>query len=153
MKKCLYRSWQDSNLQSPDPKSGALSIRPHDPRLTLVQCLKSSCMHCRPDWNTWKANSSANTIEGLILQTLIMDWRLSHISQRLFWAEQKNRCPLCLPPSLRPVIYYSLEDQSLQLIVFTEKVAFHTYFSLACNECMRIWHKIGTTGVTVGRVA
>ena len=21
--------WQDSNLQSPDPKSGALSIRPH----------------------------------------------------------------------------------------------------------------------------
>ena len=24
------RSWQDSNLQSPDPKSGALSIRPHD---------------------------------------------------------------------------------------------------------------------------
>ena len=26
-----YRSWQDSNLQSPDPKSGALSIRPHDP--------------------------------------------------------------------------------------------------------------------------
>ena len=28
-KKC--RSWQDSNLQSPDPKSGALSIRPHDP--------------------------------------------------------------------------------------------------------------------------
>ena len=153
MKKCLYRSWQDSNLQSPDPKSGALSIRPHDPRLTLVQCFKSSCMHCRPDWNTWKANSSANTIEGLILQTLIMDWRLSHIFKRLFWAEQKNRCPLCLPPSLRPVIYYSLEDQSLQLIVFTEKFAFHTYFSLACNACMRIWYKIGTTGVTVGRVA
>ena len=24
------RSWEDSNLQSPDPKSGALSIRPHD---------------------------------------------------------------------------------------------------------------------------
>ena len=23
------RAWQDSNLQSPDPKSGALSIRPH----------------------------------------------------------------------------------------------------------------------------
>ena len=23
------RPWQDSNLQSPDPKSGALSIRPH----------------------------------------------------------------------------------------------------------------------------
>ena len=23
------RQWQDSNLQSPDPKSGALSIRPH----------------------------------------------------------------------------------------------------------------------------
>ena len=29
------RSWQDSNLQSPDPKSGALSIRPHDPAETL----------------------------------------------------------------------------------------------------------------------
>ena len=25
----LIRPWQDSNLQSPDPKSGALSIRPH----------------------------------------------------------------------------------------------------------------------------
>ena len=24
-----FRTWQDSNLQSPDPKSGALSIRPH----------------------------------------------------------------------------------------------------------------------------
>ena len=24
-----HRPWQDSNLQSPDPKSGALSIRPH----------------------------------------------------------------------------------------------------------------------------
>ena len=24
-----FRPWQDSNLQSPDPKSGALSIRPH----------------------------------------------------------------------------------------------------------------------------
>ena len=24
-----FRAWQDSNLQSPDPKSGALSIRPH----------------------------------------------------------------------------------------------------------------------------
>ena len=27
--KKLFRPWQDSNLQSPDPKSGALSIRPH----------------------------------------------------------------------------------------------------------------------------
>ena len=27
--KYLNRPWQDSNLQSPDPKSGALSIRPH----------------------------------------------------------------------------------------------------------------------------
>ena len=27
--KFLSRPWQDSNLQSPDPKSGALSIRPH----------------------------------------------------------------------------------------------------------------------------
>ena len=26
------RPWQDSNLQSPDPKSGTLSIRPHGPR-------------------------------------------------------------------------------------------------------------------------
>ena len=26
-----FRLWQDSNLQSPDPKSGALSIRPHSP--------------------------------------------------------------------------------------------------------------------------
>ena len=25
----LDRAWQDSNLQSPDPKSGTLSIRPH----------------------------------------------------------------------------------------------------------------------------
>ena len=25
----ITRAWQDSNLQSPDPKSGALSIRPH----------------------------------------------------------------------------------------------------------------------------
>ena len=28
-KKSRNRPWQDSNLQSPDPKSGALSIRPH----------------------------------------------------------------------------------------------------------------------------
>ena len=27
------RPWQDSNLQSPDPKSGALSIRPHGLRM------------------------------------------------------------------------------------------------------------------------
>ena len=30
-----YRSWQDSNLQSSDPKSDALSIRPHDPYMIL----------------------------------------------------------------------------------------------------------------------
>ena len=29
LKKEKFRAWQDSNLQSPDPKSGALSIRPH----------------------------------------------------------------------------------------------------------------------------
>ena len=29
-----FRPWQDSNLQSPDPKSGALSIRPHGPTWT-----------------------------------------------------------------------------------------------------------------------
>ena len=29
------RPWQDSNLQSPDPKSGALSIRPHGLILTV----------------------------------------------------------------------------------------------------------------------
>ena len=29
IKKKKFRTWQDSNLQSPDPKSGALSIRPH----------------------------------------------------------------------------------------------------------------------------
>ena len=28
-RKKYFRPWQDSNLQSPDPKSGALSIRPH----------------------------------------------------------------------------------------------------------------------------
>ena len=28
--KRMYRTWQDSNLQSPDPKSGALSIRPQE---------------------------------------------------------------------------------------------------------------------------
>ena len=28
--KGILRSWQDSNLQSSDPKSDALSIRPHD---------------------------------------------------------------------------------------------------------------------------
>ena len=28
-RRSLIREWQDSNLQSPDPKSGALSIRPH----------------------------------------------------------------------------------------------------------------------------
>ena len=28
--KGMYRTWQDSNLQSPDPKSGALSIRPQE---------------------------------------------------------------------------------------------------------------------------
>ena len=31
------RPWQDSNLQSPDPKSGALSIRPHDLLLNIKQ--------------------------------------------------------------------------------------------------------------------
>jgi hypothetical protein len=34
------RPWQDSNLQSPDPKSGALSIMPHD--------LLSDNKHVRP---------------------------------------------------------------------------------------------------------
>ena len=32
-----YRAWQDSNLQSPDPKSGALSIRPHALSHTFVK--------------------------------------------------------------------------------------------------------------------
>ena len=40
------RPWQDLNLQSPDPKSGALSIRPHG--LTWIVCklqkLKSSSL-------------------------------------------------------------------------------------------------------------
>ena len=31
-----FRSWQDSNLQSPDSKSDALSIRPHDPYLNTL---------------------------------------------------------------------------------------------------------------------
>ena len=31
------RAWQDSNLQSPDPKSGALSIRPHAPVMLMVE--------------------------------------------------------------------------------------------------------------------
>jgi hypothetical protein len=30
------RPWQDSNLQSPDPKSGALSIRPQGPTETKL---------------------------------------------------------------------------------------------------------------------
>ena len=34
-----YRSWQDSNLQSSDPKSDALSIRPHDPPLRWEKML------------------------------------------------------------------------------------------------------------------
>ena len=37
----LSRVWQDSNLQSPDPKSGALSIRPH----TLSQYCIRRCNH------------------------------------------------------------------------------------------------------------
>ena len=32
-----FRPWQDSNLQSPDPKSGALSIRPHGPTWTILK--------------------------------------------------------------------------------------------------------------------
>ena len=36
----IIRSWQDSNLQSPDPKSGALSIRPHDQ--TESRCIEFS---------------------------------------------------------------------------------------------------------------
>ena len=31
-----FRSWQDSNLQSSDPKSDALSIRPHDPYMNIL---------------------------------------------------------------------------------------------------------------------
>ena len=31
-----FRSWQDSNLQSSDPKSDALSIRPHDPYMIIL---------------------------------------------------------------------------------------------------------------------
>ena len=30
------RPWQDSNLQSPDPKSGALSIRPHELTMSVL---------------------------------------------------------------------------------------------------------------------
>ena len=38
MKEKKLREWQDSNLQSPDPKSGALSIRPHS--LLVNHCCK-----------------------------------------------------------------------------------------------------------------
>ena len=41
----IYRPWQDSNLQSPDPKSGALSIKPHNP--TLVDCAKGTQNVCK----------------------------------------------------------------------------------------------------------
>ena len=37
----IFRSWQDSNLQSPDPKSGALSIRPHDPLYCFLRNTRS----------------------------------------------------------------------------------------------------------------
>ena len=37
------RPWQDSNLQSPDPKSGALSIRPHG--LTLTKEFTNQTWH------------------------------------------------------------------------------------------------------------
>ena len=47
------RPWQDSNLQSPDPKSGALSIRPHGLRMLdevnrtqwsiWFRCFNASC--------------------------------------------------------------------------------------------------------------
>ena len=36
------RAWQDSNLQSPDPKSGALSIRPHT--LSLHRKITHMCI-------------------------------------------------------------------------------------------------------------
>ena len=43
------RSWQDSNLQSSDPKSDALSIRPHD----LLYIVKLKCQfESNLWWNT-----------------------------------------------------------------------------------------------------
>ena len=40
-----YRPWQDSNLQSPDPKSGALSIRPHGLRCWSAHFCNTLCCY------------------------------------------------------------------------------------------------------------
>lgn len=54
-KKKMYRAWQDSNLQSSDPKSDALSIRPHTlssigtgqvPRNLAPRVLRPRLLHC-----------------------------------------------------------------------------------------------------------
>ena len=41
-------SWQDSNLLPPDPKSDALSIRPHDhTEFALLDYIINNCIYCK----------------------------------------------------------------------------------------------------------
>ena len=57
------RAWQDSNLQSPDPKSGALSIRPHGLNCSVLQyVLTRYILSFTPGWNTWKTFSTKNLV-------------------------------------------------------------------------------------------
>ena len=46
-----YRAWQDSNLQSPDPKSGALSIRPQAHTSCSPYDISHNYSYFTFDWN------------------------------------------------------------------------------------------------------
>ena len=52
-KRSIFRAWQDSNLQSPDPKSGALSIRPHGLACLAGALWMSGCRHISRGVATW----------------------------------------------------------------------------------------------------
>ena len=58
------RPWQDSNLQSPDPKSGALSIRPHSP-----SCVK------RKKKLTQLCNGAKHVVTSTLSFWLFKHWR------------------------------------------------------------------------------
>ena len=83
-KKC-DRPWQDSNLQSSDPKSDALSIRPHGPAiLSVISHLEKS-----------DGVASKIAIDQRERERELLSWIVESLSllESRQWCDMKTTCP------------------------------------------------------------
>ena len=99
-----YWPWQDSNLQSPDPKSGALSIRPHGLsylRESEEWGLTSTVTTCRA--RIWRGHGVDLRLKlGLFHEDF--KWSMTKIS---IWTSKGHDCAsTCSLSALKSALWY-----------------------------------------------